>query len=126
ARRSTGKRTAGKKKAARAAAAAEGERPAKKTGRVGRPPVNVGPCSVPGCERPAKTRGLCSAHYQQHRRLTREGKPGLITNGAARAPGSRKTTTRKKARTRTAGRSTPSAQQAQSAPKVVAESTTKE
>ncbi len=46
--------------------------------RVGRPKVNVGPCTVPGCKRTAKTRGLCSAHYQQHRRLVRQGKPGLM------------------------------------------------
>lgn len=48
------------------------------SGRVGRPKVNVGVCNVPGCNKPQKTRGLCSAHYQQHRRLMRQGAPGLL------------------------------------------------
>ncbi len=83
-----------------------------KTGRVGRPPVNVGPCTVAGCNRRSKTRGLCSAHYQQHRRLVREKKPGLIkkagTAGATPEAGKsskaavRGKTTRRKGAGRTA------------------------
>lgn len=62
-------------------------------GRVGRPKVNVGPCTVPGCKNTSKTRGLCSAHYQQHRRLVRQGKAGLVGASGARAA----KTTRKRA-----------------------------
>ncbi len=50
-------------------------------GKVGRPRLNVGSCTVDGCSNPSKTRGLCSAHYQKHRRLVQEGKPGLISGG---------------------------------------------
>jgi len=62
-----------------------GRRTKRGAGRVGRPKVNVGPCTVPGCDNPSKTRGLCSAHYQQHRRLIRQGKSGLIRGSSAAA-----------------------------------------
>ena len=82
--------------------------------RVGRPKVNVGPCTVPGCKRTAKTRGLCSAHYQQHRRLVRQGKPGLMgasaqTGKAPKAPKAAKATRtprKKAAKKRTAKKGT--------------------
>jgi hypothetical protein len=31
-------------------------------------------CMVPGCERPAKTRGLCDSHYQSARNSINNGK----------------------------------------------------
>ena len=45
-----------------------GEQPAKR----GRPPVNVGPCRLLGCGRPALVKQLCGAHYH---RLNRYGDP---------------------------------------------------
>lgn len=69
--KAAGKKTTRSKTAAKKTTARKGK------GKVGRPPVNVGPCVVSGCSRTSKTRGLCSAHYQQHRRLLREGKGGL-------------------------------------------------
>ncbi len=83
--RVTRRKKAGRKKASkrRAGAKKTAARRGKGTGKVGRPPVNIGPCTVAGCSRSSKTRGLCSAHYQQHRRLVREKKPGLIAGRAA-------------------------------------------
>lgn len=35
---------------------------------------NAGPCSMDGCDKPARCKGLCSKHYQaERRRLTAEG-----------------------------------------------------
>lgn len=42
------------------------QRPAPRRG--GRPRGEVRPCRVPGCEDPARSRGLCSRHYQQELR----------------------------------------------------------
>lgn len=52
----------------------------KKVGKkAAKKPAAAGSCSVDPCSNPTKTRDLCSAHYQKHRRLIQEGKPGLIT-----------------------------------------------
>lgn len=64
-----------------------GEAPARarvsapKTGtgrRRGRPPgsgtANARPCAIRGCERPSRTKGFCSAHYQKLRLLDRTGR----------------------------------------------------
>ncbi len=94
ARKGRRKKASKKKAAAKKTTARRG----KGTGRVGRPPVNIGPCTVAGCKKPSKTRGLCSAHYQQHRRLVREKKPGLISkraSPASAAPAGKKVTARR-------------------------------
>ncbi|MDF1564518.1 MAG: hypothetical protein P1V51_15850 [Deltaproteobacteria bacterium] len=70
-----------KKGAARRGGTKAAKRAGKKTGKVGRPRLNVGDCTQEGCKNPSKTRGLCSAHYQKHRRLVQEGKTGLISSG---------------------------------------------
>jgi len=89
-----GRKPGRKKTSRRKSARKAGKKTGKKTGKVGRPRVNVGSCTQDGCNKPAKTRGLCSAHYQQHRRLAQAGKSGLITGGV----------TRKKRRGRPAGK----------------------
>jgi hypothetical protein len=75
----------GRKKAKKARKSGKAAKKAKTTGqkrgKPGRPRVNVGSCAQPGCSKRAKTRGLCSAHYQQHRRRVQAGKPGLIRGG---------------------------------------------
>lgn len=35
---------------------------------IGRPPINIGPCLVEDCDRPAKCRGWCPMHYDRWRR----------------------------------------------------------
>lgn len=93
-------RPAGKKKTRKAAGKKAGRKASKgkKTGKVGRPRLNVGSCTQPGCKNPSKTRGLCSAHYQKHRRLVQDGKPGLIGGGVAKkAAGAKKKAGRKAA-----------------------------
>lgn len=53
-------------------AGAAGAAPVRKRGRPPKAPTGPVPperqCSAPGCEREARSRGLCSAHYQQERR----------------------------------------------------------
>lgn len=39
---------------------------------MGRPPVNIGPCNVPGCESPAWCQQMCRKHYN---RVWRRGDP---------------------------------------------------
>ena len=73
----TGKKTTAKKAAGKKAAKKTRKKAGKKTS-LGRPKVNVGPCSVEGCENEQRTKGLCSKHYQANRRLVAAGEKGLI------------------------------------------------
>lgn len=43
---------------------------------MGRRRINIGPCSEGGCERPARHRGLCGAHYQRQLRGLSDGEVG--------------------------------------------------
>jgi hypothetical protein len=113
----SGGRPAKRKKARRKKAGKRAKAAGRKkgTGKVGRPAINTGPCVVPGCGKPSKTRGLCSAHYQQHRRLVREGKPGLIEKSGAptgAAPARKRRGRKKSAAKRTAAKKTASRKKA--------------
>ena len=54
-------------------------RPAKETGQTrkksGRPKSKAKTCSVKGCTKPARAKGLCSKHYQQKRYSQLKKKP---------------------------------------------------
>ena len=43
--------------------------------RIGRPPINVGECSVPDCTNHARCKGYCNTHY---RRVLSHGDPNVV------------------------------------------------